>query len=87
MSGFDVHDQKWWCDAAPIDLLADRYGTPLYVYSRERITDNYNRLTAAFKPLNAHLHYSVKANSNGTILRLLLFHLVAQVVVLGLGIA
>jgi diaminopimelate decarboxylase len=71
MTGFVFHDQKWWCDVVPIDLLADRYGTPLYVYSRERIIENYQRLDQAFKPLGAHIHYSVKANSNGSILRLL----------------
>ncbi|HZY44213.1 MAG TPA: diaminopimelate decarboxylase [Anaerolineae bacterium] len=71
MTGFVFHDQQWWCDAAPIDLLADRHGTPLYVYSRARIIESYNRVATAFKPLNAHLHYSVKANSSGAILRVL----------------
>ncbi len=71
MSGFVFHDQKWWCDAVPIDRLADRYGTPSYIYSRDRIIENYQRLEQAFMPLDAHIHYSVKANSNGSILRLL----------------
>jgi diaminopimelate decarboxylase len=71
MAGFVYRDQKWWCAATPIDLLADRYGTPLYLYSRDRIIENYQRLDQAFKPLGAHIHYSVKANSNGSILRLL----------------
>ena len=51
--------------------LAVQYGTPLYVYSRERIAENFTQVVDAFKPLNAHIHYSVKANSNGAILRLL----------------
>jgi diaminopimelate decarboxylase len=71
MTGFTFRDQTWWCDATPIDLLADQYGTPLYVYSRARIIENYQRLAQAFKSLGAHIHYSVKANSNGSILRLL----------------
>jgi diaminopimelate decarboxylase len=71
MSGFTFHNQGWWCDAIAIHDLAVRYGTPLYVYSRDRIAENFTNITAAFKPLNAHIHYSVKANANGAILKLL----------------
>ena len=71
MSGFSFHNHGWWCDAIAIHDLAVRYGTPLYVYSRDRIAENFKRIADAFKPLNAHIHYSVKANANGSILRLL----------------
>ncbi len=71
MAGFVLRDQQWWCDQTPLDQLADRYGTPLYIYSRARIVENYTRLTTAFQPLNAHIYYSVKANSNGAILKTL----------------
>jgi diaminopimelate decarboxylase len=71
MSGFHLHDQHWWCDAVPIDDLADQYGTPLYVYSRDRIVENFQRVANAFRAFNARIHYSVKANANGAILKLL----------------
>lgn len=71
MTGFHQIEHEWWCDQLPIDLLAQHYGTPLYVYSRDQIEANYRRLNEAFRPLNARLHYSVKANANGAILRLL----------------
>ncbi len=71
MSGFTLHNHRWWCDQIPIDALADRYGTPLYVYSRDRIVDNFRHISEVFKPLHAHIHYSVKANANNAILKLL----------------
>jgi len=71
MSGFSFHNHGWWCDAIAIHDLAVRYGTPLYVYSRDRIAENFKRIADAFGLLNAHIHYSVKANANGSILRLL----------------
>jgi diaminopimelate decarboxylase len=71
MTGFHQVEHEWWCDQLPIELLARHYGTPLYVYSRDRIEANYRRINDAFGPLNAQLHYSVKANANGAILRLL----------------
>ena len=71
MSGFYFHSLRWWCDTFSINDLAAYYGTPLYVYSRERIVENFTQVVDAFKPLNARIHYSVKANSNGAILQLL----------------
>lgn len=53
--------------------LAKRYDTPLYVYSASRIEKNYLRLERAFKRhyKNFRIHYSLKANDNLTILKIL----------------
>ena len=58
---------------AGIDLtaLANREGTPLYVYSTDAIRRRLNALQAALEGCNAGICYAVKANSNGAILRLL----------------
>ena len=49
-----------------LEELAKKYGTPLYVYSENRLKDNINRLSNAignsFK--NHQIYYAVKANSN-----------------------
>jgi diaminopimelate decarboxylase len=71
MSGFESRNGQWWCDRAAVGALADEYGTPLYVYSRARLEENYHRVQSAFKALNAHIHFSVKSNANGAILRVL----------------
>jgi diaminopimelate decarboxylase len=57
--------------AESVDLggLADRFGTPLYVYSKGTITDHYTRLDAALGELDHLICYAVKANSNLAILR------------------
>lgn len=59
------------CDGVPLRLIADTTGTPVYVYSAARLRHNAARLRQAFAPLSATLHYSLKANSNLTIVRLL----------------
>ena len=71
MSGFEFRTGQWWCDQIAVDALADEHGTPLYIYSRARIEENYRRLQYAFKALTPHIHFSVKSNSNGAILRVL----------------
>jgi diaminopimelate decarboxylase len=71
MSGFESRGGQWWCDQVAVEALAEEYGTPLYVYSRARVEENYRRVQHAFKALNARIHFSVKSNANGAILRVL----------------
>jgi diaminopimelate decarboxylase len=51
--------------------LAARYGTPLYVYSANMIRQRYDEFDAAFREQPHTICYSVKANSNLSILRML----------------
>ena len=44
--------------------LAERYGTPLYVYDFNAMADNYHRLKEAFVGHKSLIAYAVKANSN-----------------------
>ena len=59
------------CDAVPIPRLAERYGTPLYVYSASAIRERVAVFADAFPKGRHTLCYSVKANSNLSLLRLL----------------
>jgi diaminopimelate decarboxylase len=59
------------CERVPIKKLAEKYGTPLYVYSAAAIRDRYQVLDRAFRGTPHTICYSVKANSNLSILRLL----------------
>lgn len=50
--------------------LANKYGSPLYVYDTEIIASQYNRITDAFRKVGQlQLNYAVKALSNINILR------------------
>ena len=59
-------------DRSTVEQLAAQFGTPLYVYEAERIQQQARRLRAAFAPLQAELHYALKANPNPALLKLLL---------------
>jgi len=61
-------------DGVSAKELAQEYDTPLYVVSEKRIRDNYNRVVDA---LISHykyvrVYYAAKANSNLTVLKILL---------------
>jgi diaminopimelate decarboxylase len=59
------------CDEIPLTRLAERFGTPLYVYSASTIRERMRAFQRAFRKAPHTVCYSVKANSNLTILRLL----------------
>lgn len=59
------------CDEVPLTRLAERFGTPLYVYSASTIRERVRAFQRAFRKTPHTVCYSVKANSNLTILRLL----------------
>ena len=71
MHSFHYSNGSLHCEGISIADLANQYGTPLYVYSSETFRDRYTRLDGAFSSINHEVAYAVKANSNLSILSLL----------------
>ncbi|MGC2194975.1 MAG: diaminopimelate decarboxylase [Terriglobales bacterium] len=59
------------CDETPLPRLVARFGTPLYVYSASTIRERMRSFQRAFRKVPHTVCYSVKANSNLAIVRLL----------------
>jgi len=71
MDYFEYHDGRLCAEQVDISTLADRHGTPLYVYSRATLERHWKAFDEA---LGDHPHlvcYAVKANSNLAVLALL----------------
>jgi diaminopimelate decarboxylase len=60
-----------FCEDVDLTVAAEKFGTPLYIYSAGTVLDHYTRLDAALAPLDHLICYAVKANSNRAILKLL----------------
>jgi len=60
-----------FCESLSLAGLADRFGTPLYVYSARAVEQRYLTFDRAFRGFPHLVCYSVKANSNLSILSLL----------------
>jgi len=69
--GFAYRDGALCADAVALESIAQRFGTPCYVYSRSLIEDNVRGFAAALSGRDALLAYSVKANANLAVLALL----------------
>lgn len=68
---FEYSNHKLQCESVPLSRLAAQYGTPLYVYSASTIRERFQEFDAAFGQHPHTICYSVKANSNLTILKML----------------
>lgn len=59
------------CEEIPVRDLAAKYGTPLYIYSAAMIRERVRMFNRAFRGIPHTICYSVKANSNLSLLSLL----------------
>jgi diaminopimelate decarboxylase len=71
MDHFEYRDRELFCDDVSVNELAERYGTPLFVYSEKTLVSNLNQILTAFAPADPIVCYSVKANGNLSICRLM----------------
>ena len=71
MHSFRYRNGRLFCEGVWAGALAEKHGTPLYVYSRRTLTDHFARLEAALHPLDHRICFAVKANSNLAVLRTL----------------
>lgn len=58
-----------YCEQTAYTTLAQQYGTPLYVYSQQKLTEAFNHYRQAFAALQPLICYAVKANGNLSLLR------------------
>jgi diaminopimelate decarboxylase len=59
------------CDGVSLEEAAERFGTPLYVYSANALEAAYRAYDQAFAAVPHRICYALKANSTGALLRIL----------------
>ncbi len=67
---FGYKQDRLSAENVALDDIAQRFGTPCYVYSRAALTDGYRQFADAFKSREHLICYAVKANSNLAVLNL-----------------
>jgi diaminopimelate decarboxylase len=71
MDHFTYRNRILHCDDVPVPALAEKYGTPLYVYSKKTLQHHLKQLQTAFAAVNPLVCYSIKTNGNLHIARLM----------------
>jgi diaminopimelate decarboxylase len=71
MNPFDYRNRELHAEGVPLAQIAERYGTPCYVYSRAALTEAWRAFDAAFAGRDHLVCYAVKANSSLAVLNVL----------------
>ncbi len=74
MSGFpylDYQHDQLWIESVALSAIAQKFGTPCYVYSKAALIAAYHAFDQAFAERDHLICYAVKANSNLAILQTL----------------
>lgn len=66
---FQFHNQTLHAEQVPLTELAEQFGTPLYVYSRQALRDAWESYRVAGQGRKLLICYGMKANSNLAVLQ------------------
>ena len=64
MRVFARREDALFAEDVALEALAERFGTPLFVYSATALTDSYDALDSALGDTPHTLCYSIKTNMN-----------------------
>lgn len=71
MTHFSYRDGELFAEQVSLTAIAERYGTPTYVYSRAALTEHFRAYSEALNDYPHLVCYAVKANSNIGVLNVL----------------
>jgi diaminopimelate decarboxylase len=60
-----------YCEGVPVRTVAQRVGTPFYLYSSNTLTNHFRAFDSAFAGVAHIICFALKSNSNSAVLRLL----------------
>src|SRR5271170_3154120 len=69
MHDFRYVGNRLFCENVSVESLAQKFGTPLYVYSQRTLTNHFQKLDTALAPLDHLVCFAMKSNSNLAVLR------------------
>lgn len=71
IKNFFYYKNSLYCEGAKVSEIAKKVGTPFHLYSKDSICSQYKRFKEAFSHLSPLICYSLKANSNLSLLKIL----------------
>jgi len=66
---FPYESNEMYCEKASLTEIAQKFGTPLFVYSKKFFVDQYKELSTAFKDINHKLFFASKSNFNINVIK------------------
>lgn len=70
MNDFNYLEQELWCEQVPVRAIAEKVGTPFYLYSYRTLKNHFHVFDQAFAEIPHIICFAAKSNSNIAILRI-----------------
>ncbi|PKN60556.1 MAG: diaminopimelate decarboxylase [Deltaproteobacteria bacterium HGW-Deltaproteobacteria-11] len=70
MNDFKYIEQELWCEQTPVRAVAQKVGTPFYLYSHQTLKNHFHVFDQAFAEVPHIVCFAAKSNSNIAILRI-----------------
>jgi diaminopimelate decarboxylase len=71
MHDFVYKNGELYCEGVPVKSVAQRVGTPFYLYSSNTLMSHYRAFDSAFVDVPHIICFALKSNPNGAVLKLL----------------
>lgn len=71
MHDFQYKKGELYCEGVPVRTVAERVGTPFYLYSSNTLGNHFRAFDSAFSGVPRIICFALKSNSNSAVLRLL----------------
>ena len=69
MDSFAYKNGKLFAEGVAVETIANKVGTPVYIYSKATFLDHLNKIQAAYADIDTTVCYSIKACGNINILK------------------
>lgn len=66
---FPYENNEMYCEKASLTEIAQKFGTPLFVYSKKFFVDQYKELSTAFTDINHKIFFASKSNFNINVIK------------------
>ncbi len=66
---FTYRENKLFCENVPVQKIAEEFGTPVYIYSKNFFIDSFNKFNDAFKDINHSIFFACKSNFNLSVIK------------------
>jgi len=70
MHHFEYRDNELYCEDVTVNLIAEKVGTPFYLYSHATLKRHYEKFDQAFEGVSRLVCFSAKANTSLAVLTL-----------------
>ena len=70
MNDFNYIEHELWCEQVPVRAIAEKVGTPFYLYSYRTLKNHFHVFDQAFAGVSHIICFAAKSNSNIAILRI-----------------